>query len=171
MLGITPFGMFHTVLSLIAVVAGVAALVRRQEIRLATRLGMIYFWFTVASCVTGLFIFHHGGFGKPHVLAIATMIVLALVYAAERRETFGRLSRYVAVIGFSLTLFFHMIPGFTETGTRLPVGEPLFSGPDDPALQKAVGVAFLVFLIGATLQALRIRSLRKLGPSAMRSTP
>ena len=99
------------------------------------------------------------------------MIVLALVYAAEQRDTFGRLSRYVAVIGFSLTLFFHMIPGFTETGTRLPVGDPLFSGPDDRVLQKAVGLAFMVFLIGATLQSLRIRSLRKLALSAMRSTP
>jgi hypothetical protein len=58
-----------------------------------------------------------------------------------------------------------MIPAFTETSTRLPVGAPWASGPDDPNLQKAVGIAFLVFLVGATAQIVRLRRLRRALPA------
>jgi uncharacterized membrane protein len=161
MTGITAFGAFHTAISLIAVAAGFFEFIRYRQISLATQTGQIYFWATVATCVTGLFIFHKGGFGPPHVLSIVTLIVLAGVYLAERKATFGRLSPYVAEVGFSLTLFFHMIPGFTETTTRLPVDHPLTTGPEDPRLQAAIGAAFVVFLIVAVLQVLRLRSKRR----------
>jgi hypothetical protein len=71
---------------------------------------------------------------------------------------FGRLSVYVETVSYSATFFFHMIPGFTETGTRLPTAKPLFSSPEDPALQKVIGVVFLVFLVGVTWQVLRLRA-------------
>ena len=58
---------------------------------------------------------------------------------------------------YSLTFFFHWIPGITETTSRLPPGAPLTTGPDDPRVQGAVGVAFVLFLIGATLQVKRMR--------------
>lgn len=157
MFGITPFGMFHTVIALIAVAAGFTAIARYREIGLATVPGRIYVWLTVLTSVTGLFIFRHGAFGVPHALAVVTLAVLAIAIAAQKRAIFGRLSRYVAVVGFSATLFFHMIPGFTETATRIPEGAPLASGPEDPGLRAAVGVALLVFLVGAALQVRRIR--------------
>ena len=157
MLGLTSLGIVHTAISLVAVGAGIVAFVRYREITTGTRAGRIYFWMTVATCVTGFGIFQHGGFGRPHALGILTLLTLAIAWVAERRNMFGRASRHVAVIGYSLTFFFHMIPGFTETSSRLPVGRPLTSGPDDPALQAAVGVAFLVFLIGAFLQFRRLR--------------
>ena len=157
MFGITPFGMFHTVIALIAVAAGFTALAKYREIGMATVSGRTYVLLTIVTCVTGLFIFRHGTFGIPHALAVLTLIVLFLAIAAEKRAAFGRLSRYVAVVGYSATLFFHMIPGFTETATRIPEGAPLASGPDDPGLRAAVGAAFIVFLIGAALQVCRIR--------------
>jgi hypothetical protein len=69
----------------------------------------------------------------------------------------------IASCAYSATLFLHMIPGFTETATRIPPGAPLASGPEEPGLRAAVGVAFLVFLIGAALQVRRIR--REAGPA------
>jgi hypothetical protein len=114
---------------------------------------------TIATCVSGLFIFRHGTFGVPHAIAVLTLIVLVLAIAAEKRAIFGR----VSVVGYSATLFLHMIPGFTETATRIPPGAPLASGPEAPGLRAAVGVAFLVCLIGAALQVRRIR--RETGPA------
>ena len=70
MLGLTPFGTFHTAISLIAVAAGLIALVRDQEISPKNRVGKIYVLTTIMTCLTGFGIFHHGGFGKPHVLGI-----------------------------------------------------------------------------------------------------
>jgi uncharacterized membrane protein len=160
MFGTTPFGLFHTIISLLAVAAGVVALVKYKEISTRTRAGMAYVALTVATCVTGFFIFHHGGFGKPHALGIIVLVVLTIAYAAEG-SLMGRASRYVAVLGYSLTFFLHMIPAFTETATRIPSGHPLVPSPDAQGLQAAIGAAFVVFLIGAGLQVKRLRAERR----------
>ncbi|RZA29044.1 MAG: hypothetical protein EOP92_38090 [Lysobacteraceae bacterium] len=156
MLGLTTIGILHTAISLVAVGAGLAAFVRDREISPRNTLGKTYVWTTVLTCLTGFFIFQRGGFGEPHILGIVTLLVLALAWTAGR-GSFGRAGRYIETVSYSLTFFFHMIPGFTETSSRLPVGAPLTSGPDDPNLQLAVGAAFVVFLVGATLQVLRLR--------------
>jgi Predicted membrane protein len=154
---LSAFGAFHTAIALAAVFVGVLSLVRHGEITSASRAGLCYILLTAATSVTGLFIFRHGGFGAPHALALATLAVLGGSWLAERLARNHGSWRYVAVLGNSLTLFFHLIPGLTEGGTRLPLGSPAFSGPEDPALKALVGLGFLVYLAGAAWQAVRIR--------------
>ncbi|KAF1716333.1 hypothetical protein CSC74_10845 [Pseudoxanthomonas yeongjuensis] len=157
MLGLTTIGVVHTAISLVAVAAGIYAFFRDKEISPRNGLGRVYLWTTVLTCLTGFFIFQHGGFGKPHALGIITLLVLALAWVAGSTKLFGRAGRYIETVSYSLTFFFHMIPGFTESLTRLPAGAPVFSGPDDPTLQKVIGVVFLLFLAGAFLQVMRLR--------------
>ena len=156
MLGITPFGMFHTILGLIAVVLGFIALLRFGRIGMTTRTGRGYVWFTVATCITGFFIFHRGGFGKPHILGIVTLVTLAIAWAAERRAAPS--GGYLGPLLFTLSLFFHFIPGYTETLSRVPLDAPYVTGPDDPKLLRLVGGTFVVFLVGMAVQALRLRA-------------
>lgn len=156
MFGLTPLGVIHTAISLVALAAGFLALLRDREISPGTLLGRTYVWTTVLTCISGFGIFEHGGFGKPHVLGLVTLLVLGLAALSSARQVFGKASPYVATIGYSATLFFHTIPGLTETFTRLPLGSPLFSSPEDPDLQKVVGAFFLLFVLGATLQARRL---------------
>jgi uncharacterized membrane protein len=163
MLGLTTLGLIHTAISLVALAAGAAALVRDKEITSRNGLGQIYLWATIVTCLSGFGIFEHGGFGKPHALGVLTLLVLGLAVVAERTGLFGRAAAYVATLSYSLSFFFHFIPGVTETFTRLPVAAPLFSSPEDPALQKVVGVLFLLFLAGAGLQVWRLRAAR--GPA------
>jgi uncharacterized membrane protein len=165
MFGLTPLGAIHTAISLVALAAGFAALVRDRQIVPGNMLGRVYIWATVLTCLTGFGIFQHGGFGKPHVLGIVTLLVLGLAATAGR--FFGRAAPYVATVSYSLTVFFHMIPGMTETFTRLPLSAPLFTGPDDPNLQKVVGSLFVVFLIGALLQVRRLRAAQPPGGSQL----
>src|SRR3989449_9421248 len=94
MFGLTPLGTFHTAVSLIAVIAGFIALARDKEISTRSLSGSLFFWGTVISCLTGFGIFRHGGFGKPHILGIVTLIVLGVALSARRREGFARPSRY-----------------------------------------------------------------------------
>lgn len=158
MLGLTTLGLFHTAISLVALVAGAVALARDKEIVRASALGQLYIWTTVVTSVTGFGIFQHGGFGKPHALGVMTLIVLLLAAIAGRTQLFGRASRYIETIGYTLTFLFHMIPALTETFTRIPVGSPLFSSPEDPALEKIIGLFVLAFIVGATLQVRRLRA-------------
>jgi len=163
MTGLTPFGIFHTAISLVAVAAGVIALVRDKEISPRNMAGKTYVVATVFTCLTALGIFHHDGFGAPHVLAIVTLVVLGVAALAGRTSLFGRASRYVETISYSATFFFHMIPTMTETSTRLPPSAPFAASPDEPALQAAIGVCFVLFVIGAVWQVLW---LRRRGPTA-----
>src|SRR5262245_6619602 len=127
MLGLTTLGTFHTAISLIALGAGIVALFRYKEISPRTRAGLIYVITTVIVCLTGFGIFQHGGFGKPHILGIITLAVLALAAIAGYTRLFGRLSPYVETVSYSATFFFHMIPTITEGSNRLPPGAPLLT--------------------------------------------
>lgn len=164
MLGLTTLGVFHTAISLIAVVSGFWAVIRDKEISPRNRLGQTYLVTTLITAVTGLGIFQHGGFGPPHVLSILTLVALALGTIAAASRVFGRASRYVQAISYSSTLFFHMIPGVTETSTRLPPSAPFVASPDSPELQVVALVLLVVFLIGLTLQIRWLRASGARGP-------
>jgi len=157
MFGLTSLGLVHTAISLVAVAAGFVALCRDGRITPANRLGQVYIWTTVLTCLTGFGIFQHGGFGKPHVLGIVTLLVLGVAAIAGRTSWFGRAAPYVETVSYSATLLFHMIPAVTETTTRLPLGAPLLPSADAPELQTAAAVLFALFAIGAAWQVFRLR--------------
>src|ERR1700704_7104962 len=100
------------------------------------------------------------GFGKPHVLGVITLIVLGVAYVAGYTKLYGRLSPYIETASYSATFLFHLIPGVTETTTRLPLGAPLLPNAEAPALQVAAAALGVAFLIGAALQVRRIKSQR-----------
>lgn len=150
--GLTSLGVVHTLISLLALVCGIWALVRTREIRLDNRLGQTYIVTTFLTAVTGLFLFQHGGFGPPHILSILTLVALTVGTVAATTNFYKSWSRYVQVLAYSVTILFHFIPGFTETLTRLPLGAPLVASPDAPVLQPIFGTLFLVFLVGAWFQ-------------------
>jgi hypothetical protein len=158
MSSLSTFGLVHTVFSLVAVGAGLAAFARHRAITAGTGAGLLYVFMTVVTCVTGFFIFAHGSFGKPHVLGIVTLAVIAVAAAARLTAWFGRQAKAVETVAYSLSFFFHMIPAITETSTRLPVHAPMIGNPDSPVLQAAAGVLFLVFLAGAVFQVREIRA-------------
>ena len=90
------------------------------------------------------------------MLGIVTL-VLGLATIAGRTALFGAASAAVETVSYSMTFFFHMIPGVTETTTRLPLGAPLLHNADAPQLVVATGVLFMLFVIGAVWQMLRLR--------------
>jgi len=159
MFGLTSLGIVHTIISLFAVAAGAIALIRDKKISWNNAIGKFYIITTIIVCLTGFGIFQHGGFGKPHALGIITLVVIGIALAAGgKTKLFGRFSPYVETVGYSMTFFFHFVPAITESATRLPLGAPLASSPDDPRIQMAVLVCLVLFVFGAGLQ---IRSLRK----------
>lgn len=158
MYGLVPLGIVHLAISLIAVFSGFALLVKDRKITAGSTLGWVYVVTTALTCATALGIYQHGGFGRGHILAVITLVVLALALAAGKTQLFGRASRYVETIGFSATLLFHMIPAIAEGATRLPYGAPLAASPEDPVVKMATGVAFLIFIAGVILQVRSLRS-------------
>ena len=159
MLGLTTLGIIHTAISLVALASGIIALIRYKEIPAKLFIGKLYIWTTVLTCLTGFPIMQHGGFGAPHALGVITLIVLIIAAVAGKTTVFGGASRYVETISYSATFFFHWIPTIVETSTRLPVGSPWVSDREGPEIQAATGVVFLLFVIGVTLQVMRLRKI------------
>lgn len=152
MSALTPFGILHTLVSLVGLGTGVAALVKYRTIDPATTLGRLSLGATFVSAVSGLGIFHHGGFGPPHVLSVLTILVIGLGTTANRTTVFGGASHKIQTVSFSATILFHLIPAITETTTRLPQSAPLASGPNEPALQVTNAILLIAFVIGVILQ-------------------
>lgn len=156
MLGLSALGAVHTAIALVAVLSGFTLSLRFGRIGADLALGKAYIVCTALACLTSLGIFMHGGFNVAHSLALITLAVLGVALAAGRHRDTSRAATYVETLGYSTTLFFHMIPALNETFTRIPVGAPLFTGPDDPALQRVFGFVFLAYLLGIALQVRHI---------------
>lgn len=161
MSSLTTIGFIHTTTSLVAVVSGFLALTKERGITWSDRTGRIYITTTLLTCLTAFGIFQHGGFGKPHALGIVTLLVLGFAFFADRLSRSSTWAHYAAPVAYSTTLFLHMIPGVTETFTRLPLDAPVFNGPEDPALQQVIGVLAGVYALGVMLQVWHLRRLSR----------
>jgi uncharacterized membrane protein len=167
--GLTPLGVFHTLVSLVALYTGVWALVRYKEFSLANRLSQVYLLCTLVVAASGLGIFQHGGFGPPHVLSILTILAIVAGTVTERAMLLGSWSHYFYALCYSTTLLFHSIPGFNETLSRLPPGKPITTGPDDPKLQPIVAALLVIWIVGLVFQFLWIkRAAAKTAPAISR---
>src|SRR5258706_15718961 len=107
MLGLTTLGVIHTAIALVAWAYGFAALARDKEVIPTNRLGRIYLSLTLVAAVTAFGLSKYGGFGPPRVLAVLTLVALAVGTLAAFTGVFGGRSRYVQVISYSATLLFH----------------------------------------------------------------
>lgn len=143
MFGLTSIGLVHTLISLLALVAGFAALSNPGAARWHHRLGRTYIVLTVLASVTSFGIMRQGRLNEGHVLAALILVLLGVALFLGRRTEGAGWAARGALIAFSLTLFLSMVPGTVETFTRLPLGAPLLSGPQDPALPKLLAVALL----------------------------
>lgn len=155
---LTTLGALHTAIAFIAIGSGLAALLVYKEVSPASKPGLLYIFTTAITAASGLGIFQHGGFGPPHVLSLLTLLALATGMLAATTTVFGKFSRLVEVVSLSSTLLFHLIPGFTESLTRLPVGAPLLASPEAPEFKVIYGVIFLCFGLGLAWQLRWLRA-------------
>ena len=170
-LHLTPLGLLHTILSVVVVVAAIAALIRDKEISPQSGIGRIYIWTLVLTCLTGLPIFRHGGIGPPHVLGVLILATLAVAAIADRTRLFGRFAAYVRTVAYSATVFFLSISTVTETLTRLPPSDPVIASPDATIFKILYLALLILFLIGAALQIRKLRAVSNaVTAAAARST-
>ena len=158
MFGLTQLGAVHTLISLVAVAAGAVSFIRFGSISLRTSTGLLYVVATALTCLTGFGIFRTGAFGPAHAVGVLTLVVLAFAVLVEKRGLLGSVSRAVETVSYTTTFFLHMIPAINETTTRLPPSAPLASGPNDPLILGLVGAALALYVIGATVQVLRLKT-------------
>ncbi len=154
---ISILGWFHTVIAIIALIAGVYTFVKFKVIAYSQTSGKIFLVCTLFAATSALFIYARGTFNPAHILAILTLIALAVGMFAEKTRVLGKLSPYVQAMSFSGAFLFHMIPAITDGLMRLPVGAPIVTEIEDPLLQGFYLAFLLTYLVGFTAQVLWLR--------------
>lgn len=150
-LALTPFGLFHTAISLVAIAAGAWALARDKVI-VFNLLGKLYLTATALTAATGLMMFRHDVWRIGHSFSVLTLAVLAIGTLAATTPLFGRASRYVQAIFFSSTMLIHMITGLAEALARLPPGAPLITAANAYLFKDIISGLCVAFLIGLVFQ-------------------
>ncbi len=155
---ITLFGWFHTVIGIVAILAGVYSLIKFKVIGWDHPTSKIYLVCTFLAATSALGIYHAtGSFNPAHGLAVLTLLALAGGRIAEATSIFGGFSKYLQATAYSATFLFHMIPAITDGLRRLPVDDPIVTTQEDPLL-RGFYLAFLItYLVGLTLQILWLR--------------
>jgi hypothetical protein len=161
MAALTTLGIVHTAASLLALGSGFAALARYKEILPTTRLGQVYLFTTLITAASALGIFQHGGIGPGHALAIVTLLALGTGTVAATTHLFGGFSRYVQAAGYSSTILFHLVPGFTEALTRLPFDAPVLPSAHAPEFKAIYAVLAAIFAVAFAVQVRWLRRQRK----------
>jgi len=158
---ISLFGWFHTIIAIIALIAGLYSLVRFKLILLEHTSSKIYLLCTLIAAASALAIFRHGGFGAAHGLAVLTLLALLFGTIAAKTRIFGKLSPYLQATSYSATFLFHMIPAITDGLMRLPVDAPIVTSIEDPLLKGFYLSFLLIYVVGLTLQFLSLRKMNK----------
>jgi hypothetical membrane protein len=157
-LGLSPLGFFHTVISILAIPCALLALLRDGKIDPTNLVGKSYLISMLIGCVTAFGIYPDGKFGPGHVLSIVTLVFLLIGLLAGRVHWLGRAAPYVGTISLSLTVLLLMVFTTTETLTRLPAGHPYAANQDDPALGPVRLGLLILFLLGVGYQAFKLRA-------------
>ena len=157
-MNLTPLGVFHTLLSLVAIASAIVALVREGGVSAKSGVGRVYIWSLVATCLTGLPIFRHGTIGPPHVVGVLTLATFVVAFVAGRTAAFGRASARVETACHWTTLLFLGISTVTETLTRLPPSAPIVASPEAPIFKVLYLGLIVLYVIGLTRQLRRLRA-------------
>jgi uncharacterized membrane protein len=153
-------GWIHTIIAIIALIAGYYTLAVHKVIEPEQTTGKVYLICTFLAAVTALMIYQRGTFGPAHGLAVLTLLALAGGLLITRIPAFSKIAQYFRAFCFSGTLLFHMIPAITDGLLRLPVGDPVLTDFEAPLLKMFYLAFVVVFVVGWILQCFWLKKNR-----------
>jgi hypothetical protein len=152
---LTPLGIFHTAISILALIAGLIALFRAGRIDPRATTGKWYVWLTILTCLTSFGIMKTGHLTPAHGLSLLVLLLLLVGIFATR--WFGPRGAWVQVLLMTITLMLSFLPAITETLTRLPIADPIAAGPDASVIKMSNLALLVVFGIGIFFQLYKMR--------------
>ena len=148
----TLLGWVHTIIAIMALIAGFYTLAIYKVITLENKSGQIYLACTFLAATTALMVYNQGGFGPAHMLAVLTLLALLGGTLVSKVPAFSKIAKYFQAFCFSGTLLFHMIPAITDGLLRLPIGDPFLTDKHDPLLRSFYLLFVVIFLVGYVAQ-------------------
>ena len=158
---LSVLGIIHTAISILAIIAGVIALVRYGKINMTTSPGRAYIWLTILTCITAFPIMKLGHPTAGHYVGVIILGLITFGLQAKNIPILKKGADYIEVVAISTTFFLSMIPTTVETLTRVPISKPIASGPADPLITKVLLVFVVLYIVGVTYQLAKLRKAKK----------
>jgi hypothetical protein len=155
---LSTVGYVHTFFGLIGVVLAFYMLISKRKIDPKSPPGIAYFVAITVSCILVFALPRNVPGLNPvpgYVLTLLTLTFLFLGFFVHLSKI--HVGTYIETLGLSGSLFFSMVPAINETLTRLPVGDPLATSPQDPLVLKSLGVLAVLFVALCVAQIVNIR--------------
>jgi hypothetical protein len=157
-LGFTTFTWIHTLLSLVAIVAGIAVVKGLLGSRMPGGWTALYLLSAIATSATG-FGFAVTRFQESHYLGIASLVVFALVLLARYAFGLAGIWRWVYALGMVLGLWFLIVVLIAQAFKKVPALTAMAPTQSEPPFLVAQLVAL------AILGVLAIAAVRKFRPA------
>jgi hypothetical protein len=156
MSGLALFTLFHVILSLIGIVAGLIALNRWIHGDRAARMTAIFLGTTLATTVTGFLFPFHGFTPAIAVGILTTILLLVAIFAYYRLGLSGR-SRPVFVACAVASLYFNVFVLIVQAFQKVPPLHALAPAGNEPPFAITQGLVLVVFLLLGYLALGRFR--------------
>ncbi|MDB5115873.1 MAG: hypothetical protein JWQ79_1365 [Mucilaginibacter sp.] len=150
-------GIIHTAISILALLVAFYALFRDGRIIPANGPGKLYILLTAITCLTALPIMKTGHFTGAHGVAVVVLVLLLIGMYTRSIKALGKGAVYIETFIMSTTLFLSFIPAVVETLTRLPISNPIASGPNDPIIQTGLMTLVGLYIVGIIYQFIKLR--------------
>jgi len=156
-MGLSSLGIFHTIIGVLAIIAGVIGFIKHGKIALHTPTGKIYFYGTLITSLTALGLSSVSGLNPGHGLALIIVLLIAGSYYLHTKKQGYNRHRLFENFFLSFSFFLSLIPTVNETLTRVPVGHPVAKGPTDPLIAQTLGIILVLFVMGSIYQFIKQR--------------
>ena len=151
-MGLSSFGIFHTIIGVVAIVTAGIDIIRNGKIDLSQLTGKIYFYCTLVTSLTALGLSSVKGVNPGHILALLIVVLISVAYILHAKRKGNNRSRYIENFFLSFSFFLSLIPTVNETFNRIPIKHPLAKGPTDPLIGRTLLFIFILFILGSVLQ-------------------
>ena len=146
-LDLVPLGWVHSLACLIALATGAYVFATPKGTRQHRQVGQVFVASQVILNLTALGIYQLGIFFFPHVLAIVTLVVLAIGWAAARTHWPRPLWKHIHLSSMILSYYLLIGGGVNEVFLRIDAMRELVSREGGQIIGLTHSVTLLVFLI------------------------
>jgi hypothetical protein len=149
----------HTLLSLVAIVAGIVVVKDLVGARISGGWTALYLLTAILTSVTG-FLFPFDRFVDSHWIGVISLVLFALVLLARYAFRLAGAWRWIYALGMVLGLWFLVLVLIAQAFQKVPALAAIAPTRDDPPFLAAQAVALAVFAV------LAIAAARKFRPAA-----
>jgi hypothetical protein len=158
---LVTFTVIHTVISLVALVAGVVVAIEVTRGRASSFWTVLFLATAIATSATG-FGFPFNGLLPSHVIAIIALVLLAVVLVASYVGHLAGAWRWIYAVGIMINAYFLVFVGIVQAFQKIPALKSLAPTQAELPFAAVQIVALIVFIV---LGVAALRSSARLQPA------